>query len=202
MFDLSYMAGELRTVVVLVAEPRPSLCRIKTVGVSGSGVWPGWWYTAALHPWRYLALGRCTEGLCSFEYKCRPLLPFFIMKTAIIVLFKHNKLKQNVTLLLKLCVGFSMPGKISLSSFRTPPQYLILDLLTWCPGIRGSQSADILRVLASSGRLSPSPGWLVTAQGTRSHLAAAIQRALTLSGGSFQNSITWRFNWTQPELAL
>ena len=48
MFDLSYMAGELRTLVVLVAvfavctEPRPPplalLCRIKTVGVSGSGV--------------------------------------------------------------------------------------------------------------------------------------------------------------------
>ena len=61
MFDLSYMVGELRTLVVLVAiffsissqsalNPAPhlpalspSLGRIKTVGVAGSGaVWPGW----------------------------------------------------------------------------------------------------------------------------------------------------------------
>ena len=78
----------------------PSLGRIKTVGVAGSGaVWPGWcwWYTAALHPRQYLLLRRCcTEELFSLEYKCRPLLPHFIMKTAIIVLLKHNKLMSKI----------------------------------------------------------------------------------------------------------
>ena len=28
-------------------------------------------------------------------------------------------------------------------------------MLTWCPGVRSSQSADILRVLASLGRIVP-----------------------------------------------